>query len=944
MVLRGILPLLCVLILHTDLSLQQQVFQTEIQSTVVTGGATAYFQAVVLPSVSGVGTWNKDGVQLTSVAGKINIIVSGDFRQLFITNSQASDAGTYSYTLGGRTTTAQLSIAENLAIQSGLSDSTVNVGATVTLQTNLSHSGVSLGAWYKNGALIVLNSRIQASASGQSHSLSISDVQTTDAGTYEYRVHGLSTSATLVIRDISIVEGLPNLTAPMSQSVVFQVRLNAAGVTNGVWRKGQTQLATSGRYSTAVVGALQQLLISNIQSIDAGTYTFTVSGKSTSGDLVVTQALNIQLTLQNTSVSVGATIQLQAYLSQNNISTGTWSKNGVALTSAGRTQITVDGHFQRLTISNAELSDAARYSYSVSGQETSAFVNIISVPINGGFTQWSQWTNPSCGITCGTAGSLNRTRARTCTNPAPSNGGQDCSGDTIELLLKTCVFGACPVNGGFSLWTEWTDPSCNITCGTRTDVERRRTRSCNNPAPSNGGLNCTGPFLGVVPKTCAFPACVVPINGGFTQWSEWTDPSCGITCGSTGSLNRTRTRTCTNPVPSNGGQDCSGDTIQSLLKTCVFSACPDLCTPAIYRYGIGYRYHPTDCDKYVQCYRNPNGKVVAIYRRCPFGFFWNQVTFQCDDAWKVTCPVDKCRDNCTANFNLLGSCRAYWECDRRGVSVPRCCAMGFSYVERQGCRPNFFCRDVCPTACADRDVCDKRPDWNTNTTTYNMFTGSRGWAPTTCASGTFFDVTDCGCSAMNTSCAPSYTVSFTTGPSFTSALESWLKLSNVDVSNGFANFNGSSQLVGNISMPTASGRCPLIIRFRYRESAQGTGRRVLVSTRDCRRGNSLVIAVDNDTMMFELTSWYGLTVKLPVSMVGFTRIQWKTVTLLYGGYDMLAVVESDTLEYAAKVHASESTIMECGLTFGSDNFNTTTNFVGQLDQLTLYRCNPGNLY
>ena len=44
------------------------------------------------------------------------------------------------------------------------------------------------------------------------------------------------------------------------------------------------------------------------------------------------------------------------------------------------------------------------------------------------------------------------------------------------------------------------------------------------------------------------PAC--PIDGKYTKWSSW---KCSVTCGRGV---ETRTRTCTNPPPSNGGKDC----------------------------------------------------------------------------------------------------------------------------------------------------------------------------------------------------------------------------------------------------------------------------------------------------------------------------------------------------------------------------------------------------
>ena len=59
------------------------------------------------------------------------------------------------------------------------------------------------------------------------------------------------------------------------------------------------------------------------------------------------------------------------------------------------------------------------------------------------------------------------------------------------------------------------------------------------------------------------------VNGGLTSWSTWT--TCTETCG-TGT--RTRTKTCTNPLPQNGGKDCTGlgDTQQQ--EDCNTQNCP----------------------------------------------------------------------------------------------------------------------------------------------------------------------------------------------------------------------------------------------------------------------------------------------------------------------------------------------------------------------------------
>ena len=56
------------------------------------------------------------------------------------------------------------------------------------------------------------------------------------------------------------------------------------------------------------------------------------------------------------------------------------------------------------------------------------------------------------------------------------------------------------------------------------------------------------------------------VHGGFTEWSSWE--MCSASCGGGQQL---RTRTCTNPPPSGGGDDCTGDRIEN--KSCNNESC-----------------------------------------------------------------------------------------------------------------------------------------------------------------------------------------------------------------------------------------------------------------------------------------------------------------------------------------------------------------------------------
>ncbi|XP_065190216.1 A disintegrin and metalloproteinase with thrombospondin motifs adt-1-like isoform X2 [Sycon ciliatum] len=166
-------------------------------------------------------------------------------------------------------------------------------------------------------------------------------------------------------------------------------------------------------------------------------------------------------------------------------------------------------------------------------------------PVDGVWSSWSSWS--SCSATCGTGGQ--ETRTRTCSNPAASNGGKECEGDDEQQQDCQQTPPACPVDGVWSTWSSWS--SCSATCGT--DGQETRTRTCSNPAASDGGKECEGDDEQQQDCQQTPPACAV--DGVWSSWSSWS--SCSATCGTDGQ--ETRTRTCSNPAASDGGKECEGD-------------------------------------------------------------------------------------------------------------------------------------------------------------------------------------------------------------------------------------------------------------------------------------------------------------------------------------------------------------------------------------------------
>ncbi|XP_037090869.1 semaphorin-5B-like [Pollicipes pollicipes] len=181
-----------------------------------------------------------------------------------------------------------------------------------------------------------------------------------------------------------------------------------------------------------------------------------------------------------------------------------------------------------------------------------------SRPVDGGWSGWTDWQE--CREAVADGGELCRCRRRSCSSPAPANGGAPCTGLAAQVAN-------CTRHGGWTGWSAWS--ACSHPCGR---ASKSRRRSCTNPAPVHGGRPCVGEESQDI--FChSNPPCPsktnLPLDGGWGGWGSWG--RCSARCG--GGFRRRR-RVCDSPRPANGGRPCFGCDLE--YAECGTEPCPTL--------------------------------------------------------------------------------------------------------------------------------------------------------------------------------------------------------------------------------------------------------------------------------------------------------------------------------------------------------------------------------
>uniref|UniRef100_A0A4W5LY97 Uncharacterized protein n=1 Tax=Hucho hucho TaxID=62062 RepID=A0A4W5LY97_9TELE len=171
-----------------------------------------------------------------------------------------------------------------------------------------------------------------------------------------------------------------------------------------------------------------------------------------------------------------------------------------------------------------------------------------------GGTRWSPWeTWSTCSQECAKGF---RTRKRTCASAEGKSSPSACSGSPVEY--QDCNSQPCPGNTPTTPHNPASPPLHNYCCcfrNTKTVHYKSQSGSDGHHLKACSTANMTSNSENLV--------CVCPVKGAWSCWASWSH--CSATCGGG---HYQRTRTCSNPVPANGGDICIGlHTEEALCNT-----------------------------------------------------------------------------------------------------------------------------------------------------------------------------------------------------------------------------------------------------------------------------------------------------------------------------------------------------------------------------------------
>uniref|UniRef100_A0A672M0W4 Obscurin-like protein 1 n=1 Tax=Sinocyclocheilus grahami TaxID=75366 RepID=A0A672M0W4_SINGR len=329
-------------------------------------------------------SWKKDGIAPNR---HFTIRAEGRVRSLTIHDVTEDDAGEYACESKDERTSATVvvNIPRIVEFIAELHNITVMEGEDATFKCVVSPEDAKL-AWFRNGQPISSNEKFIISSNGLLHSLTISNLNLDDTGTYIFSVDNIRSIARLEVKEIpvSILKKLEDIRQPEGSGVTLECELSRHNV-DIKWTKNDVQLKPGKNHRIYSMGRKCFLQILKCELGDSGLYMCDAGDATTSCtvDIYGNKRKSVRLSphLSDLDIQEGQNAVFMCEVSLDDVP-GQWFKNGEKIKPTSTIKIRQEGTKHFLLICNVKEDDSGEIKFVAKNLETTACLEVEALPAN----------------------------------------------------------------------------------------------------------------------------------------------------------------------------------------------------------------------------------------------------------------------------------------------------------------------------------------------------------------------------------------------------------------------------------------------------------------------------------------------------------------------------------------------------------------------------------
>uniref|UniRef100_A0A2K6GY28 non-specific serine/threonine protein kinase n=1 Tax=Propithecus coquereli TaxID=379532 RepID=A0A2K6GY28_PROCO len=318
--------------------------------------------------------WHKDGVPL-GPSDKYDFLHTAGMRGLVVHDLSPEDAGLYACHVGREETRARVSVHDlHVGITKRLKTTEVLAGDSCTFECVLSHESTGDPAtWTVDGKTVGSSGHFRATCQGRKYMLTVTDAVPSDAGEVVFSVRGLTSKASLIVRErpANFTKPLEDQRAVLGEDAVLYCELSRAGAPVR-WLKDGKAIRKSQKYDVLVDGTQATLVVRGASLKDSGTYTCEVEDARSTASLRVEEKANrfteeladLRVEEKGTAVFTCKTERPAAAV--------TWRKGLAELRASGKHRPSQEGLTLRLTVTALEKADSDTYTCDIGQAQSQA--------------------------------------------------------------------------------------------------------------------------------------------------------------------------------------------------------------------------------------------------------------------------------------------------------------------------------------------------------------------------------------------------------------------------------------------------------------------------------------------------------------------------------------------------------------------------------------------